>query len=100
MKPAGTLAIQSGGRLKPFDTFSREAMQLFTGRETFRKKSAVELMFSLSFEPQLWHEFPFLQVSLSTLKKYLGLNKKQDRFSPKEIMHSGRLMPLFQEMEA
>ena len=53
-KTAGALAVQSGGRVKPLDTFAREGMELLTGKAKFRGKDSIELLFSLVFEPQLW----------------------------------------------
>lgn len=94
------LAIQSGGRVKPFDTFAREGMALLTGKEKFQGKHPVELTLSLVFEPQLWNEIPFLQITQEPLKRDLGLDVKQNFFSPKELGHSPRLMPLFGELQA
>lgn len=99
-KDAANLAIQSGGRVKPLDTFAREGVELLTGRETFKGKGSLEILFSLSFEPQVWQEIQFIQVSHKPLKKDLGLVEDQTHFSPKELMHSQRLMPLFQELDA
>lgn len=99
-KPAALLAIQSGGRVKPLDTFAREGLELLTGREKFKGKDSLELLFSLVFEPQVWQETEFLQISHKPLKKDLGLDVDKTHFSPKELMHSVRLMPLFGELQA
>lgn len=98
-KNAAILAVQSGGRVKPLDTFAREGIELLTGREKFKGKDSIELLFSLSYEPQVWQEIQFIQVSHKPLKKDLGLVEDQSHFSPKELMHSQRLMPLFQELD-
>lgn len=97
---AAHLAVQSGGRVKPYDTFAREALELLTGRQTFRGKDSLELSFSFVFEPQVWQETEFLQVTHRPLKKDLGLDETKTYFSPKELMHSVRLMPLFTELQA
>jgi cytochrome c-type biogenesis protein CcsB len=98
-KSAGVLAVQSGGRVKPLDTFAREGIELLTGREKYKGKDSIELLFSLSYEPQVWQEIQFIQLSHKPLKKDLGLAEDQSHFSPKELMHSQRLMPLFQELD-
>lgn len=98
-KHAAILAVQSGGRVKPLDTFAREGIELLTGREKYNGKDSIELLFSLSYEPQVWQEIQFIQVSHKPLKKDLGLVEDQSHFSPKELMHSQRLMPLFQELD-
>ncbi len=99
-KAAARWAIQAGGRVKPLDTFAREGVELLVGRESFKGKDSLEILFSLSFEPQFWQEIPFIQIPYRPLLKDLGLNEKESRFSPKDLMHSKRLMPLFQELDA
>jgi cytochrome c-type biogenesis protein CcsB len=86
--------------VKPLDSFAREGIELLTGREKFQGKDSIELLFSLSYEPQVWQEIQFIQVTHKPLKKDLGLAEDQSHFSPKELMHSQRLMPLFQELDA
>jgi len=100
LKEAQYLAIQSGGRVKPLDTFAREGLELLTGKEKFKGKTSVEILFSLSFEPHVWQEIKFLQIGYQPLKKDLALNEKESFFSPQELMHVARLMPLFQELDA
>jgi cytochrome c-type biogenesis protein CcsB len=97
---ASRLAIQSGGRVKPFDTFAREGLEVLTGRQSFRGKDSIEIMFSLSFEPQVWQKVEFLRIGHRPLKKDLGLDEKRVHFSPDQLMHNQRLMPLFQELDA
>lgn len=99
-RSAALLAIQSGGRVKPLDTFAREGVELLTGREKFRGKGSLEILMSLAFEPQVWQEVPFIEVTHKPLKKDLELADDRAHFSPKELMHSQRLMPLFQELDA
>jgi cytochrome c-type biogenesis protein CcsB len=99
------LAVQSGGRVKPFDTFAREGAELFTGKAVFRNLSAVDFILSLAVEPQAWQEEKFLQIGAgldrqTRLKRDLGLPEKEAFFSPGELMKSPRLMPLFQELDA
>jgi cytochrome c-type biogenesis protein CcsB len=98
--PLSQLAIQSGGRVKPFDTFAREGAELLTGRASFRKIPALDFMFSVAVEPQRWQHEKFVQVQHRALKKDLGLAELENFFSPDDLMKSPRLMPLFQELEA
>lgn len=100
-KAAAVMAVQSGGRVKPLDTFAREGVELLVGRESFNGKDSLETLFSLAFEPQVWQEVRFIQLRHGPLQKDLGLPASEDhRFSPQELMHSQRLMPLFQELDA
>ncbi|MGZ3693274.1 MAG: cytochrome c biogenesis protein [Bdellovibrionota bacterium] len=97
---ARVLAVQSGGRVKPLDTFAREGAELLMGAHSFQGKEAIELIFSLAFEPQAWQEIKFVQINSFLLRKDLGLKEDEKFFSPAELMHSQRLMPLFQELDA
>lgn len=94
------LAIQSGGRVKPFDTFAREGAQLLTGRTSYRGLPAVDMILSIAVEPQRWQNEKFLQLNFLSLKRDLGLDEKENLFSPDELMKSPRLMPLFQDLDA
>jgi cytochrome c-type biogenesis protein CcsB len=94
------LAIQSGGRVKPFDTFAREGAELLTGKASYRGLSATDFIFSIAVEPQRWQHEKFLQVNHRALKTDLGLAPLENQFSPDELMKSTRLMPLFQELDA
>ena len=94
------LAIQSGGRVKPFDTFAREGAELLTGKTRFRGLPAVDFVLSIAVEPQRWQNERFIQITHLALKKDLSLNEKESLFSPEDLMKSVRLMPLFQELEA
>ncbi len=99
------LAVQSGGRVKPFDTFAREGATLLTGKTVYRGLSAVDLILSLSVEPQVWQDEKFVQIGggldrQERLKRDLGLPPNESLFSPGELMKSPRLMPLFQELDA
>ena len=94
------LAIQSGGRVKPFDTFAREGAELLTGKSSYRGLSATDFIFSIAVEPQRWQHEKFLQVNHRALKTDLGLAELESQFSPDQLMSSTRLMPLFQELDA
>lgn len=95
-------AIQSSGRVKPFDTFAREGAELLTGRDKFAGRSAVEFILSLVSEAPSWQNVDFLQVSHLALKRDLGLPDPETRkhYTPQEVSHSPRLMALFGELEA
>jgi len=95
-----TLAVQSGGRVKPFDTFAREGAQLLTGKSNYRGLPAVDFILSIAVEPQRWQNEKFLQLNHLALKRDLGLVEQENLFSPDELMKSPRLMPLFQELDA
>ena len=50
------IPTQHGGRLKPLDTFAREALQTVTGKTKFHNMEAIEVIFSWMFYPTTWNE--------------------------------------------
>ncbi|NUM88894.1 MAG: cytochrome c biogenesis protein CcsA, partial [Bdellovibrionales bacterium] len=94
------IAIQSGGRVKPFETFAREGVELLTGRQKFQEMRATEIVVSMIFEPQLWQNVRFVELNHKELRRDLELDPGQKYVSPEELGRSPRLMPLFGELQA
>ena len=92
------IPIQQGGRLKPLDTFAREAVQTVTGKTKFHDMEAIEVIFSWMFYPNTWNETPVIEITREELKTKLGLNVKQKYFSLEEIYRLQGLQKLFQEV--
>ncbi len=85
-KQWGLLAIQDAGRRKPLDTFAREALIKVTGRSVYKAQSgktwqASDLVLSALLETHDWKTEPMVLVSYGELKKKLGLESQQRRFS-------------------
>jgi cytochrome c-type biogenesis protein CcsB len=93
-----SLAIQDGGRLKPFDTFARESVQLVTGREVHNGKPATEIVLSWLFMPNEWTNKQFVQIKHLQLKKDLGIPETQSYVSPIDLAHNPKLTQLFGEL--
>ena len=93
------LPVQHQGRIKPFDTFSREVLREVYGREQYKKRSAVELVLSWLIVPDFWENTAFIQVE-SEIKKHLGLSLKTKHFSPSELKKNSRLALHFAELQS
>jgi cytochrome c-type biogenesis protein CcsB len=96
-KDAGLIPVQSGGRLKPFDSFAREAVLYLTGSRTFEGWDPVDLMFSWLTFPTSWDSHPFIQVSRVDVRRQLGLDEKRTRFTPKELIQNFALAQYAEE---
>ncbi|MCB9025280.1 MAG: cytochrome c biogenesis protein CcsA [Bdellovibrionaceae bacterium] len=111
--PLKTLHIQDGGRIKPFNTFATEALQLVYGRETFKglpsdeegkkneSRDAIDILLTWMLIPEHWNEAPIIQIRHNGLKEALGLDPektKKTHFSPAELMRNDRLALLIQEL--
>jgi cytochrome c-type biogenesis protein CcsB len=123
MEALKRLPIQDSGRIKPFDTFARESLQLIYGRTSYRppekppgsyaeedksesnkpdkrSRPAMEIIVTWFLAPQFWDEQPIIELKLAALKKALDLELKQDRFTPRELFANSRLGLVFQDLNA
>ncbi|MDZ4083721.1 MAG: cytochrome c biogenesis protein CcsA [Bdellovibrionales bacterium] len=123
MEALKRLPIQDSGRIKPFDTFARESLQLIYGRTTYRPpekppeaysatekgdsgkpdkraRPAMEIVVTWFLAPQFWDEQPIIELKLAALKKALDLELTRDRFTPRELFVNSRLGLVFQDLTA
>jgi cytochrome c-type biogenesis protein CcsB len=100
-KPLEGLPIQDSGRVKPFDTFARESLQLVYGKKSFEGKSAVEVVFTWLLIPDHWMKTSFVELRHSGLKEALKITDKEKKyFSPEELFKNERLPLVFQELQS
>ncbi len=84
-REAGLIPVQSNGRIKPLDSFARDAVLFETGSRSFDGWDPVDLLFSWITSPREWENKPFIQVTRKDVKRQLGLDENRSRFSPREI---------------
>jgi len=94
----GKLAIQDAGRIKPFDTFARESLQLVYGKATYNDQSAVEIVTTWLLAPAIWDEKDFVQLRRKDVKESLKVDSEKTYFKPKELFENPRLPLLVQEL--
>lgn len=100
-KPLEGLPIQDSGRVKPFDTFARESLQLVYGKKEFEGKSAVEVVFTWLLIPDHWMKTQFIELRHAGLKEALKIDEKEKKyFSPEELFKNERLPLVFQELQS
>ncbi len=118
MEALKRLPIQDSGRVKPFDTFARESLQLIYGRTSYRPpekpigsyaesekkdgraRPAMEIIVTWFLAPQFWDDQLIIELKLAALKKALDLEVTKDRFSPRELFANSRLGLVFQDLAA
>lgn len=93
-----SLAVQDGGRVKPFDSFAREHLAVIYGKQSFEGKPATEVVMTWVLQPQAWEDKAFFQISHHLVKKALRFDETKKYFSPKEILSSDRLSVLMREL--
>ena len=93
------LPVQHQGRVKPFDTFSKEVLREVYGKERYKKRSAVEVVLSWFIISDFWEDVEFMQVE-KELRKKLSLSLKTKRFSPSALKKNSKLALQFAELRS
>ena len=86
------LAIQAGGRLKPFDSFARETLTQLTSQPKWEREDPVETLLNLLSDPSAWQEVPILSVPFVPLREALGLDAKTTHVSYQGLVSTRKLM--------
>lgn len=97
-KELGYLPVQDAGRVKPYESFARETLQLVYGSESFQGRPAVEVVTTWMLVPQHWDDQKIIQVNHRGLKEALKLNPDEKYFSANELLSSERLSLVMQEL--
>lgn len=94
-----TMPVQDGGRVKPFDTFAKESLQLIYGKKSYKKTPAVEVVFTWILAGDQWGGTQFVEVRHSGVKEALNLPKERKLYSPGELMANVKLPLIFSELQ-
>ncbi len=90
------LPVQSGGRMKPLDSFARETVLFMTGKTKYEGWDSVDLLLSWIASPQSWEARRFVQVARPDVRRQLGLDEDRKLFTPQELFNN---YPLLQYSE-
>lgn len=98
------LPVQDAGRVKPFDTFSREVLEIIYGKQKykFEGKPAVDahvVVFTWMLTPDAWRDQEVFEVKNSLIKKALDLESTKNRFRGDVVFGNEKLQVLMQELE-
>jgi cytochrome c-type biogenesis protein CcsB len=95
LQPLRELAIQDGGRTKPFDSFARELAKRVQGARAFGFESVgglepAEWLLATLAAPERWKAEPIVKVTHAGLRQAAGLAADKDRYSFQELAdHKG-----------
>ncbi len=98
-REAGLIPIQSGGRLKPLDTFARDLALFVTGSQKYEGWEPVDLLFSWIALPHSWLDVPFIKIGRTDVLRQLQLDEKRHKYAPRELMDNMALAQYAQEMQ-
>ncbi len=91
------IPVQHGGRIKPFQSFAREASLAITGKNNFEGIPAAELLWRWMADPEKWNAQPMLPVSYRPLQQEFSLMLVRARISPEIVLNHG---PFLEKVEA
>lgn len=100
------LAIQSGGRKKPFFTFAVESVQSLTGRSSFTPEqaderwSATRVAADLWLNPEGWMEEKLILINHRPYKEKVGLDTARRHFSYAELSQNQPFLATLREVQA
>jgi hypothetical protein len=66
--------IYSQGRIKPFDSFSREVLYHFNGKTSFQELSAKELVLKIIQDPASTEDFELFKINRAEIAALLHLD--------------------------
>jgi cytochrome c-type biogenesis protein CcsB len=89
---AGLIPVQSGGRVKPLDSFARESVLFETGSRSFQGWEPLDLLFAWIALPHAWDDVQFIVITRGDVKRQLGLEEHRGRFSPRELYNNSALL--------
>ncbi len=95
-----SLPIQEAGRVKPFESFAREALQVVHGKENFEGKPAEEIVLTWLIQPEAWEGKELVEIKHNLVKKALKLENERKYFTLKEIWSNDRLPLLMQDLQS
>lgn len=98
------LPVQHGGRVKPYDSYSRETLELLYGKSQYkrvnsdRSEPAYLIVMSMLLSPESWSKIPVIEVNNKDIKDRLKLPDTEKYFTIEQVASSSELGNLFQEL--
>jgi cytochrome c-type biogenesis protein CcsB len=92
------IPVQSGGRLKPLDTYARETARSITGRETFQDMSSMELLFTLAFDGESLGDTQLIKIGFTPFKERIGVDTNRQHFSYRELLQNQKFQAMVEQV--
>lgn len=93
------LPIQADGRIKPYDTFAREMLEIVYGKGALDGKSPHEIILTWMLSPVAWQDKEMFEIRNHEVLKALNLSSERKRFKGQEIFSNERFILLRQELQ-
>lgn len=82
-----SIAVQHNGRVKSFDAFSRQTLRLVAGRESWKKRSAASVLWTIALDRSAAGRLEWIRLDLPELKKILNVDAERHYFTLNELAH-------------
>ena len=94
------LPVQDSGRIKPYDSFAREVLEIVYGKTKYEGRNATEIVFTWMLSPQAWQDKKIFEIRNHQVLEALRLPKDQRYFSGPEVFSTDRFNILRQDLQA
>jgi len=97
------LPVQDAGRVKPYDTFAREVLEIIYGKSTYKTETGENapahlVVMTWMLSPESWLKRPLFEVNHLDVKTKLGLASDQKYFTSLQLFDSDKFQNLMQEL--
>lgn len=99
------LPVQDAGRIKPFDTFAKETLELVYGKQIYKFKEGTPsvaahwVVLTWMLSPESWVSRPLFEVKHHEILGKLKLPTDKKHFTGDELFKSENFMNLMQELQ-
>lgn len=94
------LPVQDSGRIKPFDSFAKEMLEIVYGKSKYEGRQAHEIILTWMLSPTAWQTRKIFEVRNFEVLEAMKLSKEQRYFSSDELFSNDRFVLLRQELQA
>jgi cytochrome c-type biogenesis protein CcsB len=94
------LPVQADGRIKPFDSFAREMLELVYGKQKYEKRDAYEIILTWMLAPQTWQAKELFEVRNFEVLNRLGLDPQKRYYKGEELFSGAKFSELRAELAA
>lgn len=98
------LPVQDSGRIKPFDTFAKETLEIIYGKKSYKpdeRSQAIDaqwVVMTWMLSPESWANRPLFEVKFHDVLDKLGLPKDKKYFTGEELFKNEKFANVMQEL--
>ncbi len=98
------LPVQDSGRIKPFDTFAKETLEIIYGKKVYKadeKSNPIEahwVVLTWMLSPESWIDRPLFEVRHFEVLEKLGLSKDKRYYTGEELFKTEKFSNIMQEL--